>query len=67
MSDQIFKERCLGYHTVPFEIPDEIVNAAKKVEGWMEQKGYKNWQFGGICDRRLAQAHNNIQPNKTKG
>jgi hypothetical protein len=38
--------------------PAEIIAAAEKVRVWMEQNGYKNWQLGGVCDRRFAQAHN---------
>ena len=34
--------------------PTEIVDAAEKVRVWMESNGYKNWQLGGVCDRRYA-------------
>jgi len=34
--------------------PAEIIEAAEKVRVWMEQNGYKNWQLGGVCDRRYA-------------
>jgi hypothetical protein len=34
--------------------PAEIVDAAEKVRVWMEFNGRKNWQLGGICDRRIA-------------
>jgi hypothetical protein len=33
--------------------PAEIIEAAEKVRVWMETNGYRNWQLGGICDRRL--------------
>lgn len=34
--------------------PAEIVEAAERVRVWMEANGYRNWQLGGVCDRRLA-------------
>ena len=34
--------------------PAEIVDAAEKVRIWMDSNGHKNWQLGGICDRRIA-------------
>jgi hypothetical protein len=34
--------------------PFDIIEAAEKVRVWMEQNGYKNWQLGGVCDRRFA-------------
>jgi hypothetical protein len=34
--------------------PAEIVDAAEKVSAWMEINGYRNWQLGGVCDRRFA-------------
>jgi phage tail protein X len=34
--------------------PSEIVEAAETVRLWMERNGYRNWQLGGICDRRFA-------------
>ena len=34
--------------------PTEIVEAAEKVRQWMEINGYRNWQLGGVCDRRFA-------------
>lgn len=34
--------------------PQEIRDAAEKVSSWMTMMGYKNWQLGGICDRRFA-------------
>jgi len=34
--------------------PREIIEAAATVAMWMEKMGYKNWQLGGICDRRFA-------------
>jgi hypothetical protein len=34
--------------------PAEIVDAAEKVRVWMESNGYRNWQLGGVCDRRFA-------------
>jgi hypothetical protein len=34
--------------------PAEIVDAAEKVRVWMENNGHRNWQLGGICDRRIA-------------
>jgi len=34
--------------------PTEIVDAAEKVRVWMETNGYRNWQLGGVCDRRFA-------------
>jgi hypothetical protein len=37
--------------------PPEIIEAAEKVRVWMETNGYRNWQLGGICDRRLAERH----------
>ena len=33
--------------------PAEIVDAAEKVRIWMDSNGHKNWQLGGICDRRI--------------
>lgn len=34
--------------------PVEIKDAAEMVSVWMESNGYKNWQLGGICDRRIV-------------
>ena len=34
--------------------PREIAEAAATVAMWMESNGYKNWQLGGVCDRRFA-------------
>ena len=34
--------------------PAEIVDAAENVRVWMEINGYRNWQLGGVCDRRFA-------------
>lgn len=34
--------------------PREIIEAAATVAMWMEKMGYKNWQLGGVCDRRFA-------------
>jgi hypothetical protein len=34
--------------------PHEIIEAAQRVSVWMDQNGHKNWQLGGICDRRFA-------------
>lgn len=34
--------------------PAEIIEAAEQVRVWMEVNGYRNWQLGGVCDRRLA-------------
>jgi hypothetical protein len=36
------------------DIPFEIIEAAQKVRTWMEINGFKNWQLGGICDRRMV-------------
>ncbi len=35
--------------------PPQIVKAAATVCMWMEINGYKNWQLGGLCDRRYAE------------
>lgn len=34
--------------------PPHIVDAAETVKVWMETNGYRNWQLGGLCDRRFA-------------
>ena len=34
--------------------PREIIEAAATVAMWMDKMGYKNWQLGGVCDRRFA-------------
>jgi hypothetical protein len=34
--------------------PREIIEAAATVALWMEKMGYRNWQLGGVCDRRFA-------------
>ena len=34
--------------------PREIIEAAATVAMWMEKMGYRNWQLGGVCDRRFA-------------
>jgi hypothetical protein len=34
--------------------PLEIIEAAATVAMWMDKMGYKNWQLGGVCDRRFA-------------
>jgi hypothetical protein len=34
--------------------PAEIIESAERVKVWMEINGYRNWQLGGICDRRFA-------------
>ena len=34
--------------------PREIIESAATVCMWMEKMGYRNWQLGGICDRRFA-------------
>ena len=33
--------------------PPEIIEAAETVRVWMETNGYRNWQLGGVCDRRF--------------
>ena len=35
-------------------MPDKIIEAADSVCQWMEVKGYRHWQLGGLCDRRFA-------------
>lgn len=42
--------------------PSEIVDAAEKVRVWMETNGYRNWQLGGVCDRRFADKCKQIKP-----
>jgi hypothetical protein len=34
--------------------PAEIVESAENIRVWMETNGYRNWQLGGVCDRRFA-------------
>lgn len=42
------------------EPPQEIINAAHKIENWMTQNGYCDyWELGPVCSRKFAeQVHN---------
>lgn len=42
--------------------PAEIVAAAENVRVWMETNGYRNWQLGGVCDRRFADECKTLHP-----
>ena len=54
-SNSISEEDYKPYSRLPDLLPPaEIVEAAEKVRVWMDINGHKNWQLGGICDRRIA-------------
>lgn len=36
------------------DIPDRIIQAAAEVEHWMQDRGKRNWQLGGVCERSFA-------------
>lgn len=42
-------------HDSEFDIlpPDEIMESAIKVCEWMERNNRRDWQLGGLCDRRM--------------
>lgn len=36
------------------DVPDEILESARKLELWMNQNGHRHWQLLGVCDRSFA-------------
>ena len=37
------------------EIPDDIMDAANKIEMWTKKNGWMKWCLGGIADRALVE------------
>lgn len=36
------------------EIPQEIINAANKIDAWMKTRSIEKWELGNICSRNFA-------------
>ena len=43
------------------EIPDDIVEAANKIERWMGEHNHKKWELMGLCSRNHAECLRSIQ------